>query len=431
MTSVAPAIRTASAELAEFCLRIRWADLSGEEQDRVRELVLDLLGVAIAGSRAASSRPVVEVAQRLGGQGRASLIGGRGATSAVWAALANGTAAHAIEMDDVTTESSLHPGVAVIPAALALAEELDSSPTAFLEAVVAGYEVTMRVGNALNPASAYARGFHPTGVAGTFGAAMAACRLLGLDVERSTHALGIAGTLTSGSLEYLSDGAWTKRLNPGWAGHAGITAALLARAGFTGPASVFEGRLGVLHAFYRRRLTRAAAGGPRREPLQIMRVSIKPYACCRYNHGLIDCVLALAREHQLRAGGRGAHQAGRAERRRPAGRRADRTQARARERGRRPVQRALRRGRGTGLGSGRPRRVHPRTPAASAGTRAHGSNRVLPRPSRWTPRTHANGPPKPKSCSATAAASSRELNSQRASRRTPSRNRHWFGNSRS
>jgi 2-methylcitrate dehydratase PrpD len=303
MTSVeaAPAVRTASAELAEFCLRIRWADLSGEEQDRVRELVLDLLGVAIAGSRVASSRPVVEVAQRLGGQGRTSVVGNRNATSAVWAALANGTAAHAIEMDDVTTESSLHPGVAVIPAALALAEELDSSPTAFLEAVVAGYEVTMRVGNALNPASAYARGFHPTGVAGTFGAAIAACRLLALDVERSTHALGIAGTLTSGSLEYLSDGAWTKRLNPGWAGHAGITAALLAQAGFSGPASVFEGRLGVLHAFTDAASHERLLGGLGAEPLQIMRVSIKPYACCRYNHGLIDCVLALSREHALEA----------------------------------------------------------------------------------------------------------------------------------
>src|SRR2546430_13836514 len=115
--------------------------------------------------------------------------------------------AHAIEMDDVTTESSLHPGVAVIPAALAVAEESGASPGAFLEAVVAGYEVTMRVGNALNPASAYARGFHPTGVAGVFGATMAAGRLLGLDVERLTHALGIAGTLASGSLEYLADGA--------------------------------------------------------------------------------------------------------------------------------------------------------------------------------------------------------------------------------
>jgi len=184
---------------------------------------------------------------------------------------------------------------------VALAEELQASPQALLEAIVAGYEVTMRVGNALNPASAYARGFHPTGVAGVFGATMAAARLLDLDNKAATHALGIAGTLASGSLEYLADGAWTKRLNPGWAGHAGITAAHLARAGFSGPASVFEGRLGVLHAY-------SDAPFPERlladlgRPLQVMCVSIKPYACCRYNHGLIDCILQLAERYHLQPG---------------------------------------------------------------------------------------------------------------------------------
>jgi len=298
MTTVAGSVRTTAAQLAEFCSAIRWSALDADVQSRARELVLDLLGVAIAGSRQPSSQPAAEVALRLGGHGRASVIGRRSEASAVWAALANGTAAHAIEMDDVTTESSLHPGVAVIPTALALAEELQSPSSAFLEAVIAGYEVTMRVGNALNPASAYARGFHPTGVAGAFGAAIAAGLLLKLSPDRLTHALGIAGTMTSGSLEYLSDGAWTKRLNAGWAGHAGITAALLAQSGFTGPASAFEGRLGTLHSF---------SDAPDRDrlladlgtPLQIMRVSIKPYACCRYNHGLIDCVFDLSREHRI------------------------------------------------------------------------------------------------------------------------------------
>ena len=228
--------------------------------------------------------------------GGASVFGAGFSSGAAWAALANGTSAHGIEMDDVTTESSLHPGVAVIPPAFALAEEMGASPTAYLEAIVAGYEVTIRVGNALNPASSYARGFHPTGVAGVFGATMAAGRLLGLDERALVQALGVAGTMAAGSLEYLSDGAWTKRLNPGWAGHAGIVAANLAREGFTGPASVFDGQLGVLHAFtdepYRDRLL-ADLGNP----LQVMLVSIKPYACCRYNHGLIDAALQLQREH--------------------------------------------------------------------------------------------------------------------------------------
>ncbi len=301
MTLIAAPAQTAASTLAEFCVGLRWDQLEDEVQGRTRELVLDLVGVALAGSRQPSSPPAAEVAFRLGGHGEASVIGGHRRTSAVWAAMANGAAAHAVELDDVTTESSLHPGVAVIPAALALAEELAASPQALLEAIVAGYEVTMRVGNALNPASAYARGFHPTGVAGVFGATMAAARLLGLDKTAVTKALGIAGTMAAGSLEYLADGAWTKRLNPGWAGHAGITAAHLAQAGFSGPASVFEGRLGVLHAY-------SDAPFPERlladlgRPFQVMRVSIKPYACCRYNHGLIDCILQLAQGHGVQPG---------------------------------------------------------------------------------------------------------------------------------
>ena len=258
-------------------------------------MLLDLVGVALMGARQPSSVAARDAVLRLAGSGRATVVGTREQTSAVWAALANGTAAHAVELDDVTTESSLHPGVAVIPPAVALAQEMAAPPKRLLEAIVAGYEVTMRVGNALNPASAYARGFHPTGVAGVFGATMAAAHLLGLDAETRAVAMGIAGTMASGSLEYLADGAWTKRLNAGWAGHAGISAATLAASGFTGPKSVFEGRLGVLHAYSDASLPRALLSDLG-DPLQVMRVSIKPYACCRYNHGLIDCMLALRQQ---------------------------------------------------------------------------------------------------------------------------------------
>jgi 2-methylcitrate dehydratase PrpD len=291
-------MNTAAATLATFSCELDWDEFEDSVKSRTRELLLDLVGVALAGSRQESSQAATAAALELGGSGAATVIGRSACTSAVWAAMANGTAAHAVELDDVTTESSLHPGVAVVPAALALAQELTAAPTTLLEAIVAGYEVTMRVGNALNPASAYARGFHPTGVAGVFGAAMAASHLLRLTVGQRIMALGIAGTQAAGSLEYLADGAWTKRLNPGWAGHAGITAAYLARAGFNGPRSVFEGRLGVLHAY-------SDAPLPDRlladlgQSLQVMRVSIKPYACCRYNHGLIDCVLQLRDSHQF------------------------------------------------------------------------------------------------------------------------------------
>jgi len=290
---------TAAGRLGALCAGLRWEDLPPLVRERSKDLVLDALGVALRGSIEPSTAPAVAVAREAGGAGRASVAGAGFATGSAWAALANGTAAHAIEMDDVTTESSLHPGAVVIPAALAVAEERGVSGVRFLEAVVAGYEVVMRAGNALNAASAYARGFHPTGTAGVFGAAAAAGRLLGLDAAGLARALGVAGSMASGSLEYLADGAWTKRLNAGWAAHAGIVAAGLAGAGFTGPETIFEGRLGFLHAY-------SDAPAPDRllaglgEDWQVLRVSIKPYACCRYNHGVIDGVLKVRRTHGVR-----------------------------------------------------------------------------------------------------------------------------------
>ena len=287
-----------TAALARRTATVAWRDLGPEVRERAKHLVLDLIGVALRGSREPSSVAALDATRLLdGGDGRATVFGSNTRLRAPWAALANGTAAHALELDDVTTESSLHPGVAVIPAAFALAEERVCDGPAFLEAVVAGYEAAMRVGNALNAASAYERGFHPTGVAGVFGAAAAAGRLLALDQGAMTCTFGVAGTFASGSLEYLSDGSWTKRLNPGWAGHAGIVAATLAANGFRGPATAVEGRLGTLHAY---------SDAPRPQRLSssdgawaITDVSVKPYACCRYNHGLIDGVLELRSAHRL------------------------------------------------------------------------------------------------------------------------------------
>lgn len=323
-----PAART----LARFCLDLHWDALPAPARYRTQELLLDLLGVTVRGSMDPSTMPVREFVHRQG-LGSATIIGasrspgfdedpgwsahGSAMQKAAppWAALANGTAAHAIEMDDVTTESSLHPGAAVIPAALAVAEDqlagtdwvrrgyplrhrMPRGPDV-LAAIVAGYEVTIRVGNALGAASAYRRGFHPTGVAGVFGAAVAAGKLMLLDEDTLVRALGIAGTMASGSLSYLDDGSWTKRLNPGWAAHAGVVAAGLADAGFTGPATVFEGPHGLLRGYTDAPDPERLTEGLSLSDLQVMNVSIKPYGCCRYSHGLIDAVLALRAEHRI------------------------------------------------------------------------------------------------------------------------------------
>jgi 2-methylcitrate dehydratase PrpD len=282
-------------QLATFGSSLDFEALPAAVVERTKELLLDYLSVCYRGMAADSSQ-AARAALAPAAPGRSTVVASAEQTSAPWAALLNGTAAHALEMDDVTSKSSLHPAVAVFPAALALAEEVEASAQRLVTSAVVGYEVMMRVGNALNPASAYRRGFHPTGVAGAFGAAAASASLLNLDAPRFTATLGIAGTLASGSLEYLSDGSWTKRLNAGWAAHCGIVAARLASTGFTGPSSVLEGSLGLFHGYSDDPLPELASAGLG-ESFQIMTVSIKPYACCRYNHGLIDCMLQLCRDY--------------------------------------------------------------------------------------------------------------------------------------
>src|SRR5205085_12485567 len=164
------------------------------------------------------------------------------------------------------------------PAALAAAGLVDTSGLRLLAAAVAGYEVAARLAMALGPSAHYRRGFHPTGTCGAFGAATAAALVLGLDADRLAAALGIAGSQAAGSMEFLADGAWTKRLHPGWAACAGVHAAALARAGFRAPATIVEGRFGFLHAYSDEADVDAlfVAGEP-----ELMRTAITPHACCR------------------------------------------------------------------------------------------------------------------------------------------------------
>ena len=285
-------------DFARFCAVLRSEDLPDAVRERVRYLLLDHLAVTLRGSLLPSSRAGYEMLQSMGSVSNhgATVYGTPLRAEASWAALVNGIAAHGLEMDDVENRSSLHPGVVVFPAALALAEQLGSPPADLYAAIVAGYEVTLRVGAALNPASAYERGFHPTAVCGAFGAAAASARLLHLSPEQTRMALGIAGSMASGSMAYLQNGAWTKRLHPGWASHAGITAARLAAAGFIGPGDIFAGRYGFLQA-YAADSDASKLERDDQDTFAIMQVSLKPYACCRYMHGPIDCLLEIKHNH--------------------------------------------------------------------------------------------------------------------------------------
>ncbi len=274
-------------------------DLSSEVVERTKYLLLDYLGVAIAGSLTESSQPVYRMLARSASPGHCTVIGTASKTSPESAALANGAAAHSVELDDTHQAGSIHPGVVMFSTAIALSEiHPDIDAGQFVSAVVAGYEVAARLAMALQPKSHYELGFHPTSTCGVFGAAVTAAKLLRLSEEQMLSAVGIAGSMAAGSLEFLAEGTWTKRLHPGLAAQNGILAARLAAEGFQGPATILEGRDGFLWAYSRKakpELVTQDLG----QNFEIMRTSIKPHACCRYMQAPIDGLIELANEHEI------------------------------------------------------------------------------------------------------------------------------------
>ena len=286
-------------EITQRCHNLTYPSLPEAVVDRVKYLLLDYIGVAARGSLSDSSRPIQRVISSFENTpGGAVVIGTDIRANPPYAALANGIASHSLELDDVVNEASLHPAVVIMTAALAAAHITGCTGQEFIAAVVAGYEVTIKLGIALDPAAHYARGFHPTGTCGTMGAAITAAKILKLDQKSIQNALGIAGSQAAGSMEFLSDGAFTKRLHPGWAAHSGIIAALLARNHFTGPGTIIEGKFGFLHS-YSPKSDPARITNNWGKPYEVLKTSIKPHACCRYKQGPIDAILQIMREYEL------------------------------------------------------------------------------------------------------------------------------------
>jgi 2-methylcitrate dehydratase PrpD len=217
------------------------------------------------------------------------------------AAFVNGTLCHALDFDDTDPDSVVHVSAAVTPAALAAGQSHGATGGTFLRALVVGNEVSVRIGAAAGGVF-HARGFHPTGVCGVFGATAAAAVVRGLDATTTAHAFGIAGSMASGLLEFLSDGAETKRLHPGWAAQAGLAAARLAAHGATGPTTVFEGARGYfatyLHGAEFDLDAQLADLGTRWQTPQI---AFKPYPACHYVHAPVDALARIQRETGVRA----------------------------------------------------------------------------------------------------------------------------------
>jgi 2-methylcitrate dehydratase PrpD len=285
--------------LIHFCHELKATDLDNEVAERTKYMLLDYLGVAIAGSLAESSVPIQKMLLRTAPKGSCTVIGTMAQTCPEFAALANGASAHSIELDDTHQAGSIHPGVVIFSTAIALSEiHPDIDFAQFVAAVVAGYEVATRLGVAVQPKYHYELGFHPTATCGVFGAAVTASKLLRLTEEQMLSAVGIAGSMAAGSLEFLADGTWTKRLHPGLAAQNGILAANLAAEGFRGPTTILEGRDGFLAGYSRKPIPESILQDLGKQ-FEIMRTSVKPHACCRYIQAPIDGLIDLAITHDI------------------------------------------------------------------------------------------------------------------------------------
>ena len=295
-----PAVITPARELASFAAALDFGAIPRAVVDRTEDLFLDWFASALAGK---SARPVEAIAAFFESQGPAAgpseVLIHRVGSSPLVAACANAAASHFAEQDDVHNSSVFHPAAVVIPPALAVAQALGSSGRDLVTAIVAGYEVGIRVGEFLG--RSHYRVFHTTGTAGTVAAAAAAGRLLGLSTDQMQHAFGSAGTQSAGLWEFLRDAADSKQLHCAHAAGAGLGAAYLARGGLTGARRIFEGPQGM-----------AAGMSTDADPSRLVdrlgtrwalaETSFKFHASCRHTHPAADALLDVMRRERLAAG---------------------------------------------------------------------------------------------------------------------------------
>jgi len=292
---------TISEQLADFLLELKFDQLSGDTVGMAKRCFLDWLGSAIAGAPAKPTEAMLAVARDLGGNEEATLVPNGRKTSAFLAALVNGAASHVVEMDDLHKGSIVHPAAPVIPAALAVAEREGASGEDLIVAIVAGYEVAIRAGEAMG--TSHYRYWHSTGTCGTFGAAAAAGKLLDLDRDRLVAAFGSAGTQAAGLWAFLAEGAMSKQLHPAKAAADGVLSALLAQEGFTGASRIFEDEKGFCRAMAQEADLTRFTDGLGKPPHRIMDTCFKAYAACYHIHSAIDATLQLCRQHKIAGNG--------------------------------------------------------------------------------------------------------------------------------
>jgi 2-methylcitrate dehydratase PrpD len=277
-----------TCQVVEFARSLQWSQVNARTRAQVLRCVLDVVGAAIGGTRTKVAEVTAAYVDATYRRGSATVIGRRQGSTAAGAALANGFAASALDIDDGYRPVKGHPGAVVFPAALAAAQEADATGAEFLTALIVGYEVAMRAGRVLHPLYGF---YHGSGAWGPIGAAAAAGRLMGLGPQQLWHALGIAEFHAAITPEMRSvDHPSMLKDGIGWGATVGVAAADLARRGFTGIPSLFDA---------------GAAARDRVDDLGhrylIHDLYFKPYACCRWAHPAIDGALAAAQALQVAA----------------------------------------------------------------------------------------------------------------------------------
>ncbi len=289
--------------IAEFVSQLQYEQIPDAVRERLKLLILDSLGCAIYGARLEWCRILRETLERLDRTRDASIWGTDRKLSSAHAALVNGTQVQGFELDDVHREGVLHVGAVTLPALVALTEaHAPLSGKDFITAALAGYEIGPRVGLCMGPQH-IGQGWHSGATVGVFAAAAAAARALGLDAEKTVHALGIAGTQSCG-LMAAQYGAMVKRMHAGRAAQSGLYAALLANEGFTGITDVFEAPYGGFCTTFSRsqdRFDLTALSAGLSERYETMRVSLKFYACVGSNHTTLDALSDIRKRHSFTA----------------------------------------------------------------------------------------------------------------------------------
>ena len=292
MSAISDNSTTLARQIGAFAAAADGRQLPRPVVEMIRLLLLDVAGLCVA---ARDTDYVRACLASVASSGKSTAIGHAAAMGPYDAALVNGTAAHGEDFDDTFEGGPVHAGAVIVPAVLAIAEHRGLDGSAVMKGIAVGCEIMCRMA-LVAPQATHKACFHPTAVFGAPAAAAGVAAALGLDAQRIMHAIGIAGSLSAGIIEYLSDGSWTKRMHAGASAQSGIRAALMAEGGFIGPATVLEGHHGFYRAF-------APSKTPDFEPLMaelgkrwvIEGIAFKPYACGTMTQPYIDCGIELAR----------------------------------------------------------------------------------------------------------------------------------------